>query len=75
MRKIIIHEEVRTDADMVDVLNRIVELIEGGYTSGYYPGWDLQGEEEPRTEDEDIEEPAWTAIGHTHPIPHNDGNA
>lgn len=51
MRSIEIFEEVSNDYEMVDLLRHIADQIEReGYTSGYHPGWELQGEIE---EDED----------------------
>lgn len=65
MLKITIHDECKTPEDMADVLDRIAELLREGYTSGYYPGWGLNGTvEEPPEEDEPSE---WSSIGHTHP--------
>jgi hypothetical protein len=36
-----IYEEVETESELVDLLRRIAELAEEGYTSGYHPGWEL----------------------------------
>lgn len=43
-----IDEETATHNDMVYVLERVLELIKQGYTSGYEPSWSLSGEEEER---------------------------
>lgn len=56
MRSIIIHEETNDDQNMVDVLRRIADLVEQGYTNGYEPSWELQGEEEPEEQDETEED-------------------
>ncbi len=45
-RTIKIHSEAKTAEDMADVLDRISEMIREGCTSGYYPGWDLEGDDE-----------------------------
>lgn len=46
MIKIEILEEVETKEDMVDLLNQIATMVKEGYTSGYHPGWRIEGEEE-----------------------------
>jgi hypothetical protein len=33
-----INEQVRNEVELVDLLRRIAELVEQGYTSGYHPG-------------------------------------
>lgn len=37
-----ITEEVASTYDMVDLLKHIASLVEQGYTSGYYPHWNLK---------------------------------
>ena len=39
---LVVVEETETTADMADVLRTIAALIEQGYTSGYYPTWQLE---------------------------------
>lgn len=39
-------EEVETKGELVAVLDIIKEQVQKGYTSGVYPTWDLSGEEE-----------------------------
>lgn len=41
-----ITEEVESVEEMVDLLNTIATKVKEGYTSGYYPHWELTGEEE-----------------------------
>jgi hypothetical protein len=36
-----IYEQVKNETGLVDLLRRIAELVEQGYTSGYHPGWEL----------------------------------
>lgn len=38
-----IREEVENPSDMVDVLNEVATMIQKGYTSGYHPGWSMDG--------------------------------
>ena len=38
---IIIHEIVRTDEDVADLLDHIAEQLRDGMTSGYHPDWEL----------------------------------
>ncbi|KKN66877.1 hypothetical protein LCGC14_0467450 [marine sediment metagenome] len=40
--KLIILEEVETASELVDLLQHIAGLIEGGNTSGYHPGWRIE---------------------------------
>ena len=47
MLEITTNEEVRTAEGMAVVLERVLELIRGGYTSGFEPSWQLTGDEEP----------------------------
>ena len=42
MKKIIITEQTETEAEMVDLLQRISKLIQEGYTNGYYPNWYIE---------------------------------
>jgi hypothetical protein len=46
-----ITESTNTKIDMADTLRRIAKMIEDGNTSGYYPTWELTGEEEPENEE------------------------
>lgn len=39
--KIEITQQVKDESEMADLLKRIAELIEEGYTSGYHPHWTL----------------------------------
>lgn len=41
MYRIEITEEVESTYDMVDLLNTIATKVKEGYTSGYYPHWQL----------------------------------
>jgi len=36
-----IHEQVKNETDLVDLLRFVAELVEQGYASGYHPGWEL----------------------------------
>jgi len=40
-----IAEQVRFQSDMPDVLRRVADLVDQGYTSGIDPTWSLQGED------------------------------
>jgi hypothetical protein len=40
-------EEVTTSDEMAELLRTIADMVEKGFTSGYYPTWDLEGFEEP----------------------------
>jgi hypothetical protein len=42
--KINIPESVKDTLDMVNLLRRIADMIEEGYTSGYDPDWSLTGD-------------------------------
>jgi hypothetical protein len=42
MKKIIITEEVETTTEMVRLLEYISNLVNEGYTHGYYPHWHLE---------------------------------
>lgn len=42
MSKVVIYEEVESDEELVDLLDYIKGLVDQGFTSGYYPGWELQ---------------------------------
>lgn len=39
---VVVVEETETATDMAGVLRTIAGLIEQGYTSGYYPTWQLE---------------------------------
>lgn len=41
-----ITEKVHTHHDVVLLLEEIQRLINEGFTSGYYPHWELKGDEE-----------------------------
>ena len=44
---LVIYENVKTDSDeFADLLHYIVDIIDQGYFSGYYPSWELKEEEE-----------------------------
>ena len=47
MLKIEITEDAADKTDMVELLRRIADLVEEGYTSGNYPDWKLTGEADP----------------------------
>lgn len=47
MIRIEITEEVADAMAMVDLLNHIATLVKEGYTSGYYPHWQIVKVEEP----------------------------
>lgn len=46
-----ITEEVKTTQEMIYLLENICQQIENGNTSGYYPHWELIGEEEENKEE------------------------
>lgn len=48
-----ITEIVDNESAMVDLLNHISELVEQGFTSGYYPHWKITKEDTDNTEKED----------------------
>lgn len=52
MITISITEEVSDNQAMADLLRNIAEQIENGMTSGFYPHWDLSGDEEEGEDDE-----------------------
>ena len=37
--KIEIYDEADSEDEMADLLRHIADMVEDGYTSGYYPGW------------------------------------
>lgn len=39
-------EEKETAREIADLLRYIADQIDLGYTSGFYPHWNLEGEEE-----------------------------
>lgn len=52
MLSIKIEETVKTRQDLVYLLEEIAKQVEKGNHSGYYPHWELQGEEEDVDENE-----------------------
>lgn len=58
--RIEIHENAKNGSEMLDILNRVAELIAEGYTSGFGPDWELIDDEdierEPEDEGEDDED-------------------
>lgn len=56
MINIKIHEEVSTREDMAIILEKIADLIDRGYSSGYDPEWSLEGEEEPEDDEFEIDQ-------------------
>ncbi len=44
--KINITEEVSSKTELVTLLEYITKLIDEGYTSGYYPHWNIEKTEE-----------------------------
>lgn len=46
MKGIAIYETVDSEQALADLLRHIASLVEQGYTSGYYPGWELQEEKD-----------------------------
>lgn len=52
MLSIEITEETKTVSDMSDLLRRIADMLEEGYTRGYGPDFNLSGEEEEEDEEE-----------------------
>jgi hypothetical protein len=46
MKKIIITEEVETTTELVTLLVHISNLVDEGYTQGYYPHWTIQDVQE-----------------------------
>jgi hypothetical protein len=49
-----INEEFETTTDLVNGLTKIVDLIKGGYTSGYTPNWQLEDTTERDKQIDDI---------------------
>jgi len=39
--QIVIHEEVGTKEELVDMLKEIADLIDNGMTLGYHPAWEI----------------------------------
>lgn len=52
MINIVIDEEVNTHHDAEMLLEEILRQVRLGNTSGVYPSWSLEGEEEEGSEDE-----------------------
>lgn len=44
-KNVIIYEGVETNEDLAEQLRHIASLIDGGATSGYYPGWEVVEED------------------------------
>ena len=40
----------KTPDEMADLLRKIAGMIEEGYTSGYYPHWELEEQEDEENE-------------------------
>jgi GH18 family chitinase len=55
MIKIEITEETNDAQGMADLLREIAGMVEKGFTSGYYPHWQLSGEEEQEPDPDDQE--------------------
>jgi len=47
-----INWQTETSEEMADLLRHIAGMIEGGYTSGYYPHWELEEQEDEENEDD-----------------------
>lgn len=45
MIRIDISEDAPNASKMADMLRNIADMIDEGFTSGYYPSWSLEGEE------------------------------
>lgn len=41
-KRIVIHESVESNEDLADLLRRLADMVEEGYTSGYYPAWEIE---------------------------------
>lgn len=72
MKHIVIQEETNNRQEMADLLREIAEKIEAGLTSGYYPTWNLNGEDEPEEwEQEEIKEYTPPPPDNFPPMPEN----